>query len=139
MRRWLPLAAVALAAVVLAAAGPAEAVSAAAPEVVVVAATPEVVVVAATPEVVVVAATPEVVVVAATPPGGAESCTGCHVRGGGIGVLQGRAAEDTVAVMEGFRSGARPATLMNRIVKGFTPEEVRALATWFASVPGGAG
>ncbi len=51
--------------------------------------------------------------------------------GGGIGVLQGRPAADTVA-MEAFRSGARPATLMNRIVKGFSPDEVRALAAWFA-------
>ena len=65
-------------------------------------------------------------------PVGAESCTGCHVNGGGIGVLQGRAAEDTAAQMEAFRSGARPATLMNRIVKGFSADEVKALATWFA-------
>ena len=68
---------------------------------------------------------------AAGPPG-AESCTGCHVPGAGMGLLQGRPAEDTVATMEAFRSGARPATLMNRIVKGFTPAEVRALADWFA-------
>ncbi|MBV8913209.1 MAG: hypothetical protein JOZ05_09250 [Acetobacteraceae bacterium] len=69
---------------------------------------------------------------AAPPPPGATSCTGCHISGGGIGVLQGRPAEDTVAQMEGFRSGARTATLMNRIAKGFTPDEVRAIATWFA-------
>jgi cytochrome c553 len=35
--------------------------------------------------------------------------------------------------MEAFRSGARPATLMNRIVRGFTPDEVRALSDWFAA------
>ncbi len=69
---------------------------------------------------------------AAGPPPGASSCTGCHVAGGGIGLLQGRAAGDTAATMEAFRSGARPATLMNRIVKGFSPDEVRALAAWFA-------
>ncbi len=65
-------------------------------------------------------------------PPGAASCTGCHVRGGGIGLLQGRSAEDTVATMEAFRSGARPATLMNRIVRGFSADEVRTLAAWFA-------
>ena len=68
---------------------------------------------------------------AAGPPG-ASSCTGCHLPGPGIGLLQGRPAADTVAQMEAFRSGARPATLMNRIVRGFTPDEVRALADWFA-------
>ena len=51
----------------------------------------------------------------------------------GIGVLQGRPAEDIIAQMEAFRSGARPATLMNRIVRGFSPSEVEALATWFAT------
>ena len=72
-----------------------------------------------------------VLLIAAGPPG-AESCSGCHVAGGGMGVLQGRPAAETVAAMEAFRSGARPATLMNRIVKGFSPDEVRALGDWFA-------
>ena len=71
--------------------------------------------------------------ISAAPPPGAESCTGCHVTGGGVGVLQGRPAEDITAQMEAFRSGARPATLMNRIVRGFSPEEVRALSAWFAT------
>jgi sulfide dehydrogenase cytochrome subunit len=66
-------------------------------------------------------------------PTGAESCSGCHVPGAGIGSLQGRPADDIVAQLEAFRSGARPATLMNRIVKGFSPQEVQALAFWFAS------
>ena len=66
------------------------------------------------------------------PPPGAESCTGCHVRGGGVGLLLGRPAADTVRIMEAYRSGQVPATLMNRIVRGFTPEEVAALALWFA-------
>lgn len=73
--------------------------------------------------------------VAAAPapaPVGATSCTGCHAAGLGAGVLQGHPADDTAAQMEAFRSGARPATLMNRIVRGFTPEEVKAIAEWFA-------
>src|SRR3954451_10437060 len=69
---------------------------------------------------------------AAGPPPGASSCTGCHIGGGGGGVLQGRAAGDTAAEMEAFRSGARPSTVMSRIVKGFSPDEVRGLASWFA-------
>jgi cytochrome subunit of sulfide dehydrogenase len=69
---------------------------------------------------------------AAGPPPGASSCTGCHIRGGGVGVLQGRPAAETVAEMEAFRAGNRPATVMTRIAKGFSPDEVRALAAWFA-------
>ena len=71
--------------------------------------------------------------VAMTEPPGAESCTGCHVSGGGMGVLQGRPAKDIARQMEAYRSGAQPATLMNRIVKGFTPEEITALSAWFAA------
>ena len=81
---------------------------------------------------------PLALLVAAAGPGpaeppGAESCTGCHVRGGGIGLLQGRPAADTVRIMEDYRSGRQPATLMNRIVKGFSPDEVVALSLWFAA------
>ena len=73
--------------------------------------------------------------VAAAPPG-ASSCTGCHLPGGiGMGALQGRDAADLVATLEAFRSGARPATLMGSIVKGFSPDEVRALAAWFSAQP----
>jgi cytochrome c553 len=50
-----------------------------------------------------------------------------------MGVLQGRPAKDIARQMEAYRSGAQPATLMNRIVKGFTPEEVTALSAWFAA------
>ncbi len=72
------------------------------------------------------------VLVAAAGPPGAESCTGCHVKGGGVGLLQGRPAQDTVREMEAFRAGKQPATLMNRIVKGFTENEVVQLAQWFS-------
>jgi sulfide dehydrogenase cytochrome subunit len=32
--------------------------------------------------------------------------------------------------MQAFRTGARPATVMDRIAKGFTDEEIRAIAAW---------
>lgn len=76
---------------------------------------------------------PWVLVLGAAGPPGAASCTGCHAENVGIGVLHGRPADDIAAQLEAFRSGARPATLMNRIVRGFTPDEVRALAQWFAN------
>ena len=62
---------------------------------------------------------------AAPPPPGATACSGCHV-------LAGRPAANTVAALEAFRSGARPATVMGRIAKGFSPEETQAIATWWA-------
>jgi cytochrome c553 len=67
----------------------------------------------------------------AMPPPGAESCTGCHVKGGGMGVLQGLPAADDISTMEAFRSGKRPSTVMGRIVRGFTPDEVIQIALWF--------
>ena len=35
--------------------------------------------------------------------------------------------------MLAFRSGAQPATVMDRIAKGFSDEEIRAIAAWFAA------
>ncbi len=66
------------------------------------------------------------------PPPGAESCTGCHVKGAGMGLLQGLPAADDVAAMEAFRSGKRSSTVMGRIANGFTPNEVIQIALWFA-------
>ena len=68
---------------------------------------------------------------AGPPPPGAVSCTGCHVPGGGMGRLAGVPAAELVIALEGYRSGTRPATMMNRIVKGFSAAEVQALAAWF--------
>ena len=68
---------------------------------------------------------------AAAPPG-AESCTGCHAPGSAMGALDGMAASAIDEAMVGFRTGGRPATLMNRIAKGFTPEQTHAIALWFA-------
>jgi cytochrome c553 len=32
--------------------------------------------------------------------------------------------------MQAFRTGERPATVMDRIARGFTDEEARAIAAW---------
>ncbi len=72
---------------------------------------------------------------AASPPG-AASCLGCHTVNAGdspvppIGALT---TEQIVAAMQAFRSGARPATVMDRVAKGFSDEEVKAIAQWYAS------
>jgi len=70
-------------------------------------------------------------------PAGASSCTGCHPSKAGIDTsvptLAGRDAGDIVAAMEAFRNGQKAATVMDRIAKGFTAEEVQAIAAWYAA------
>ena len=71
------------------------------------------------------------------PPAGASSCTGCHPANAGVETsvpgLAGRNAPDIIAVTEAFRSGQKQATVMDRIAKGFTIEEIRAIAAWYAA------
>jgi cytochrome c553 len=45
----------------------------------------------------------------------------------------GLSAHDIETAMDQFRTGARNATLMNRIAKGFSDDELRALAEWAAA------
>lgn len=65
------------------------------------------------------------------PPPGATTCSGCH-GGEAMATINGRSAKYLVSTMEAFRAGDRRATIMNRLVKGFTPEEVQAIAAWIA-------
>ncbi|MFH6785441.1 MULTISPECIES: c-type cytochrome [Methylobacterium] len=70
---------------------------------------------------------------AAAAPPGASSCSGCHgAPGGAVPSLSGHAAEEIAASLAAFRAGTRPATVMNRIAKGFSDEESRAIAQWLA-------
>jgi len=73
---------------------------------------------------------------AADAPPGATSCTGCHPATRAdtpVPRLNGRDAAQTVAAMTEFRTGKRPATVMDRIAKGFTEDETKAIAAWFAA------
>lgn len=64
-------------------------------------------------------------------PAGASACLGCHgASETELPSLKNLSALDIETAMEAFRSGLREATLMNRIAKGFTPEETRAIADW---------
>jgi cytochrome subunit of sulfide dehydrogenase len=63
-------------------------------------------------------------------PAGAAACSGCHGAGGAPATLRGEAPDGIVAAMQAFRIGERPATVMDRIAKGFTEEESRAIANW---------
>ena len=35
--------------------------------------------------------------------------------------------------MQAFRSGERPSTVMGRIAKGFSEDEIQAIAVWLAA------
>jgi sulfide dehydrogenase cytochrome subunit len=74
---------------------------------------------------------------AGDPPPGATGCSGCHSPAGkaatAIPPITGRDEKELVTEMEAFREGKRPATVMTRLMKGFTPEEMRAIAAWLAA------
>jgi cytochrome c553 len=76
-------------------------------------------------------------VAAAEPPAGAASCSGCHPASSRVASpvprLAGLDRAAIVKAMQEFRSGQRAATVMNRIVKGFTDEEIQAIAAWYAT------
>lgn len=71
----------------------------------------------------------------ATSPPGAASCLGCHAAAGAdapVVPLSSLTVEQIEAAMQGFRSGTRASTVMDRIAKGFSNEEIRAIAQWYA-------
>jgi cytochrome subunit of sulfide dehydrogenase len=77
------------------------------------------------------------VVASAEPPAGAAACSGCHPASTRVTSpvlrLAGRDQAAIVKAMQDFRSGVRAATVMDRIAKGFTDEEIQAIAAWYAT------
>jgi cytochrome c553 len=77
------------------------------------------------------------VVASAEPPAGAAACSGCHPAStrltSPVPRLAGRDSAAIVKAMQDFRSGARAGTVMDRIAKGFTDEEIQAIAAWYAT------
>jgi cytochrome subunit of sulfide dehydrogenase len=69
-------------------------------------------------------------------PPGAASCSGCHARAAASGTavppIHGRPAGELAAALAAFRSGERPATVMNRIVTGFSAAESEVIAEWLS-------
>jgi sulfide dehydrogenase cytochrome subunit len=74
---------------------------------------------------------------AADAPPGASACSGCHPVKPPTTMpmpsLYGRDAAQIAAAMQEFRAGRRPATVMDRIAKGFTEDEIRLIAAWYAA------
>jgi sulfide dehydrogenase cytochrome subunit len=68
----------------------------------------------------------------------ANGCTACHgVEGRSISAipgLAGRPGDELVELLKAYRAQQRPATIMNRIARGYTDDEIAALAAYFSSV-----
>jgi len=65
----------------------------------------------------------------------AANCANCHGTNGagskGLPSLAGLEKEYIIEQMKNFKSGAREATLMHQISKGYTDEQVAAMAAFF--------
>jgi len=69
-------------------------------------------------------------------PPGASSCSGCHPSGRvdtSVPRLAGRSPGDITAAMQAFKSGQVASTVMGRIAKGFSDDEIKAIAAWYGA------
>ena len=66
----------------------------------------------------------------------ALTCATCHGTDGkspgSIPTIAGRPAKDLKDALVGFKTGTRHATVMNRLAKGYTDQEIDALADYFS-------
>ena len=67
----------------------------------------------------------------------AATCANCHGTNGqargDMKVLAGVAADKIIAMMNDYKAGNQPATIMHQIAKGYTDEQIRLIAGYFAA------
>ncbi len=67
----------------------------------------------------------------------AATCANCHGTNGNargdMKPLAGMPADKMLAMLADFRSGNQPATIMHQISKGYTEEQVKLVAAYFAA------
>ena len=67
----------------------------------------------------------------------AAACSACHSTRAKVETpvprLVGRKPADIVAAMQAFRAGSGNSTVMDRIAKGFSEDEVKAIAAWYGA------
>ena len=69
----------------------------------------------------------------------AATCANCHGTGGravddaAVPGLAGMPASYTVDQLKAFKSGARPATVMHQITKGYSDAQIELIAAYFAA------
>lgn len=69
----------------------------------------------------------------------AATCANCHGTDGQargeMKTLAGVPADRLLKMVGDFRSGQQPATIMHQIAKGYTDEQMRLIAAYFAAQP----
>jgi cytochrome c553 len=69
----------------------------------------------------------------------AATCAACHgtdgraIEGAAVPGLAGMPQGTLAEQMNAFKNGARPATLMHQIAKGYSPAQIEQLAAYFAA------
>jgi cytochrome c553 len=67
----------------------------------------------------------------------AATCANCHGTNGQargeMKPLAGMSAGKIVALLADYKSGAQPATIMHQIAKGYTDEQIKLVAAYFAA------
>jgi cytochrome c553 len=68
----------------------------------------------------------------------AATCASCHgtngqARGDTVAPLAGMPAERIATTLNAYKTGALPATIMHQIAKGYSDDQVKAIAAYFAS------
>jgi cytochrome c553 len=69
----------------------------------------------------------------------AATCANCHGTNGNargdMKPLAGMPADKLVAMIADYKNGNQPATIMHQIAKGYTDEQIRLIAAYFAALP----
>ena len=67
----------------------------------------------------------------------AAACANCHGTNGvsqqGMPSLAGQQGSQLAQQMRDFRAGKRPATIMHQLAKGYSDEQIDALAAYFSA------
>jgi cytochrome c553 len=70
----------------------------------------------------------------------AATCAACHgtdgrpVSGSPLAPLAGMSRDNMLAQFKAFKDGSRPATVMHQLAKGYSDQQVEALATYFSNL-----
>ncbi len=69
----------------------------------------------------------------------AATCANCHgtnghtVAGSPVPTLAGTPQDTLVAQLQAFKTGARPATVMHQLAKGYSDAQIAQIAAYFAA------
>ncbi|TSE25289.1 Cytochrome subunit of sulfide dehydrogenase [Tepidimonas sediminis] len=67
----------------------------------------------------------------------AAACANCHGTNGhaqpGMEALAGKDKDDLTQKLLDFKAGRKPATIMHQLAKGYSDDELRAIAAYFAA------